>query len=265
MNALNTLNETPPLLETQNLTVFINDKNVCENLNLVIKPGEIYAIIGINGIGKTTLLHTLAGLREPKHGKIFFQNNDIATLPRRTVAQNIGVLLQHDRQSFPSTVLETALIGRHPFLRSWQWETQKDISLAHQALTQVDLCDMQTRMTNTLSGGENRRLNLATLLTQNPRLYLLDEPTNHLDLQHQISILNMLSQKIKTNKQSAIFILHDLNLVQRYCDNVLLLFGAGETLFGPTQTVLNTESLTRLFSHPTIKIDSVSGPVFLPG
>jgi len=253
------------LLKTQNLDVFINDRHVCEKLNLVINPGDIYGLIGINGIGKTTLLHTLAGLRKPTRGKIFFNNQDIATLSRRTIAQNIGVLLQNDTQSFPSTVIDTALIGRHPFLRSWQWETQEDNKLACQALSQVDLTDMATRMTNTLSGGENRRLNLATLLTQNPRLYLLDEPSNHLDLRHQISVLNMLSEKIKIENRAAIMILHDLNLVQRYCTHALLLFGAGETLTGPTNIVLTTETLSRLFNHPTIRIESENGPVFLPG
>jgi len=254
-----------PLLETQNLNVFINNKTVCENLNLRINPGENWGIIGLNGIGKTTLLHTLAGLREPKSGKILFKGQNIATEPRRRIAQNIGILLQNDTQSFPSTVLETALIGRHPFLRAWQWETKEDIELAHRALTQVDLGNMESRMTNTLSGGENRRLNLATLLTQNPNLFLLDEPTNHLDLHHQINILNMLCQKIEIEKQSSIMILHDMNLIQRYCDYTLLLFGSGETLTGPTEQVLTTETLSRLFKHPTIKIDSSNGPVFLPG
>jgi len=254
-----------PFLQTQNLDVFINDRHVCEKLNLVINPGDIYGVIGVNGIGKTTLLHTLAGLRKPTQGKILFNDQDLTTLSHRTIAQNIGVLLQNDTQSFPATVIETALIGRHPFLRPWQWETQEDNKLACQALTQVDLTEMATRMTNTLSGGEHRRLNLATLLTQNPHLYLLDEPSNHLDLRHQISILNMLSEKIKTENRAAIMILHDLNLVQRYCTHALLLFGAGETLTGPTNNVLTTETLSRLFNHPTIRIESDSGPVFLPG
>jgi len=256
--------DNPLILETRNLDVFINNKLVCKNLNLQISAHDRWGMIGVNGIGKTTLLHTLAGLREPKSGEIFFKGKNIASLTRRNVAQNIGVLLQHDTQAFPSTVLETALIGRHPFLQSWQWETREDIRLAQQALSHVDLSDMANRMTNTLSGGENRRLNLATLLTQNPLLYLLDEPTNHLDLHHQISILSMLSKKIETEKRTAIMILHDLNLVQRYCDYVLLLFSNGETLAGPTNKVLTTESLSKLFNHPTIKIDTSRGPVFLP-
>ncbi len=252
------------LLETQKLEVFINNKTVCKGLDIKINYGERWGIIGVNGIGKTTLLHTLAGLREPKDGNIFLQNENLAHIPRRKIAKTIGVLFQNDTQAFPGTVLETALIGRHPFLRSWQWETREDIKLAQQALELVDLNSMDSRMINTLSGGENRRLSLATLITQGPLLYLLDEPTNHLDMHHQINILDMLVKQTNVKKQSTIMILHDVNLAQRFCDHVMLLFGDGEILTGPTKEVLTTDSLSRLFNHPTIKIDSPNGPVFLP-
>lgn len=252
------------LLETQNLEILINDKTVCKGLDFKVRHGEHWGIIGVNGIGKTTLLHTLAGLREPACGTVSLQGDQLVNMPRRKIAQTIGVLLQNDTQAFPGTVLETALIGRHPFLKSWQWESREDLELAQRALELVDLTDMGSRMINTLSGGESRRLSLASLITQDPLLYLLDEPTNHLDMHHQISILDMLAKKTNAKKQSTIMILHDLNLAQRFCDHIMLLFGEGETLTGPTADVLTTDSLSRLFNHPTIKIDSPNGPVFLP-
>lgn len=254
-----------PHMETQSLDVIINNKTVCQGLDIKILPGEQWGILGVNGIGKTTLLYTLAGLRKPENGDVLLQGKKLSTLTRRHIAKHIGVLLQNNIEAFPSTVLETALIGRHPYLRSWQWESRHDNELAKQALALVDLAGMESRMTDTLSGGEYRRLSLASIVSQNPSIYLLDEPTNHLDLHHQINILDMLKQRIETNKQSAIMILHDLNLAQRYCDKIILLFGEGETLAGPTSQVLTAESLSRLFKHPTIKVDTPNGPAFLPG
>ena len=181
-------------LQTQSLDVRIGEVQVCRKLDLRVREGESWCILGRNGTGKTTLLHTLAGLRAADAGGITLNDRSLAALPRRTVARQLGLLAQEHRDSFPASVMETALIGRHPFLGPLQWESRDDISTARLALQSVGLQDLEQRNVATLSGGERRRLGIATLLTQDPALMLLDEPTNHLDLHHQVQVLELLRQ-----------------------------------------------------------------------
>ncbi|VAX00411.1 hypothetical protein MNBD_GAMMA19-2045 [hydrothermal vent metagenome] len=254
------------LLCTKELGVEISGKTVCRQLDMAINAGQHWGLLGTNGVGKTTLLHTLAGLRAPARGEIRLGDALLGALPRRTIAQKIGVLLQADDDAFPGTVMETVLSGRHPWLGQWQWEGANDRMLALAALDDVGLDGFEQRQVNTLSGGERRRLALATLFTQNPQLFLLDEPTNHLDPHHQINLLGLLDQRVAdtANQRASVMILHDINLATRFCDHLILLFGEGEVLCGPAEDILTVETLTRLYGHPVIAVDGPNGPVFLP-
>ncbi len=253
-----------PLLTTRSLRVEINGKLVCDTLNLAIHTGQRWALLGINGVGKTTLLHTLAGLQSPAMGQVLLENRAIDSLPRRQVAQRLGLLLQEESDAFPGTVLETALSGRHPHLGHWQWESAADIARARQALAQTGLSGLETRQINTLSGGERRRLSLATLLTQAPRLFLLDEPINHLDPHQQIILLKLLTTQTQNETCGLLMILHDINLASRFCDHALLLFGGGKTLHGPLTKVLTAKNIERLYNHPVTELHGPHGPVYLP-
>ena len=168
----------PPLLESHNLDIRIGGQQICREANFEFRAGECWGILGMNGAGKTTLLHTLAGLRPPESGQICLNGQPLHHMSRRSIARQLGLMLQDTPDPFPATVLDTALIGRHPHLSRWQWESARDIEQAQAALEQVHLQGFEHRQVNTLSGGERRRLALATLLVQAPAMLLLDEPTN---------------------------------------------------------------------------------------
>jgi len=240
------------LISCNNLTVKIADTQVCENLTLSINAGESWAILGMNGCGKTTLLHTLAGLLLPQSGNINITTVNLNTLPRREVAQQLGLLLQHQEDHFPGTVLEAVLIGRHPHLKSWQWETESDEQLVFDTLKLVGLEHFSERSILTLSGGERQRVALATLLVQQTKIRLLDEPVNHLDIHHQHEVMKTLT----TNNDNIanMFVLHDVNLAARYCDHALLIYGDGKVLQGPSSEVLSEINLSELYQHPLQEI-----------
>ena len=253
------------LLECCDLAVTIAHTRVCTGLNLQVRAGECWAILGRNGVGKSTLLHTLAGLLTPQHGSIRLHGKQLSTLKRKAVAQQVGVLLQDYTDVFACDVLQTALMGRHPYLNAWQWETTQDQQRAKSALKSLDIAALEQRDLNTLSGGERRRAHLATLLTQDPSLFLLDEPTNHLDVHHQIHTFELLRRITQRNGKALIATLHDVNLAARFCDHVLLLFGDGVTLHGPTTEVLNEENLTRLLQHSMQQSVTAHGKMYIPG
>lgn len=237
-------------LGIHDLQISIGDVAVCVGLNVVLSAGQCWAVLGRNGSGKTTLLHTLAGLRSPQRGRVELNGKSLPTQPRRLLARRLGLLPQDSHDPFPATVLETALLGRHPHCSPWSWETPNDRAIACKALADVGLDHLAAREVATLSGGERRRLALATLLTQDPDVLLLDEPTNHLDLHHQIALLNLLARLARERHKTVVMVLHDVNLAARYADRCLLLYGDGEVCAGTREEVLRTAALERLYRQP---------------
>lgn len=252
------------LLEARALTVEIAGTCVCRNFDLRLEAGTCLGLLGPNGAGKTTLLHTLAGLRAPANGEIFLDGAALKSLSRRSIARRLGLLMQQPEDSLPATVLETALIGRHPHIDFWRWESHADVNLARRALKLVGLDGLEQRSQTQLSGGERRRLDIATVLTQNPQVLLLDEPAHQLDLHHQLTLLAHFSHLARDLGHGVIMSLHDVNLAARYCTQVLLLFGNGETLLAPADK-LDAERLSRLYHTPVTALAAPGGTVFLPG
>ena len=136
------------LLNTKALNVKIGKTVVCQDLSFAVEPGETAGILGVNGVGKTTLLHTLAGLRLPASGEIFYKGAAIEELSSRQRAQFRGILFQNKLDTFPATVMESVMIGRHPFIDRLQWESKNDIAIAEATIAQMDLQDKQNQLVN---------------------------------------------------------------------------------------------------------------------
>ncbi len=251
-------------LACRNLDVRIAGIRVVDELNLAIRPGEFWGLLGPNGIGKTTLLRCLAGLDEAAAGQVLLESRHIDGLPRKLLARHIGMLQQHTVYVFDSSVLQTALTGRHPHLGYWERERPEDVKMASDALKTVDLEGFAERSVTGLSGGEARRLAFAALLVQEPDVMLLDEPTNHLDLRHQVQIMGMIRDHTLQNSRTAIAALHDINLAARYCSHVVMLFGDGNWCAGRTAEMLNEASLEQLYRCPVERLESNNGPRFHP-
>jgi len=251
-------------LSSKNLTVRIAAVQVANDLNLEIRPGEFWGLLGPNGIGKTTLLMCLAGLNQAAAGQVQLESRDISELPRKLLARHIGMLQQHTVYVFDSSVLQTALTGRHPHLAYWEREGPEDVEMAINALDAVDLDGFAERSVTGLSGGEARRLAFATLLVQEPEIMLLDEPTNHLDLRHQVQIMSMIRERTHSGENSALAALHDINLAARYCSHIVMLFGDGNWCAGRTMDMLSEASLEKLYRCPVERLESSNGPRFHP-
>jgi len=238
---------------------------VCRDFDLTVTAGDCLGVLGGNGVGKTTLLHTLAGLRSPQRGSILLDGAPLTGQPRRRIAQRLGLLMQQTEDSLPATVLETALIGRHPHLDFWRWESHADVAIARRALKSLGLDGLEQRAQTTLSGGERRRLDMATVLVQDPQVFLLDEPANQLDLHHQLALLVQLRRLVDEQGRSVVMSLHDINLAARFCTCILMLFGDGEVLQGTAAEILIPENLTRLYRTPVKVLPWDGGRAFVAG
>jgi iron complex transport system ATP-binding protein len=241
--------EDNTLLNVSGLRVSVPGRVLVNALDMTLARGEFIAVLGRNGSGKTLSLLTLAGLRQPDAGAIRLGDAAMSTMRRQEVATRLALLPQDTDDIFPATVLDTALVGRHPHIGRFRWESPRDYELARDSLARVGIGDLAARDVLSLSGGERRRLAVAQILTQAPDIYLLDEPTNHLDPQHQVDTLHIF-RRAADRGAGVIASLHDVNLAARVADRCLLLFGDGRWEFGTTEEVLDEERLEALFETP---------------
>lgn len=228
-----------------------------QDLNWSIAAGEVCLVLGENGCGKSTLLSAMAGWHPPVTGELTLQQRAWSNWPSRQRAQMLAWQTQHDECPFPLTVLEKVLTGRHPHLSRFEWESADDVALARQQLARVDLAHLEGRDLATLSGGERRRVALATALTQQAPVLLLDEPLSQLDVRHQQQALQVLAEEVAAGR-SVVMVSHDPNHAQRFSAEscrVLLLFGDGRYMAGTRRDVLTAENLTALYRHPVREVN----------
>ncbi len=253
-----------PLLSCADISVSVPRRLLVDKLCLQLRRGELLAVLGQNGAGKTLSLLTLAGLRDPQSGQVRIGTDDLQTTARADVARQLALLPQDVEDIFPATVMDTALIGRHPHIGRLRWESPQDHLIAKRALQTMGLADLAWRDVFTLSGGERRRLAIAQVLAQQPDIYLLDEPTNHLDPQHQLDAMRVF-RKAADDGAGVIATLHDINLAVRFADRCLLLFGDGRWELGPSADVLSEARLSDLFATPMEAVAWRSHTLFVAG
>jgi iron complex transport system ATP-binding protein len=153
-------------------------------------------------------------------------------------------------------------VGRHPHLKLWQWQTAADERIALEALTAVDLEGFAGRRTDTLSGGELRRVAVAALLAQEPAMFLLDEPSNHLDPAHQVGILGLFKELCAAGR-TVIATLHDPTVAARFADRVVLLHGDGRWAAGAARELLTAERLSELYLSPMLELEKDGRRIFV--
>ena len=252
------------VLACRGLAVAVAGRRLCADLDLDVRAGERWVVVGPNGAGKTTLVAALAGLRTPVAGAITYDGRTLASLSPRERARKRAWLPQDSVDYFPATVLETVLVGRHPHLGRFEWESATDNDCARAALKRFGLAGFESRDVRTLSGGERRRVALAALVAQEPVLMLMDEPSSHLDLGQQVAALDALAALARDSGTALVMVLHDLHLALRYGDFAIAL-GNGRAVTGPADEVLTADAMSALFGHRLVAVANGSARTLLPG
>jgi iron complex transport system ATP-binding protein len=253
-----------PILSCRGLNLTVPGRTLCRDVAFDVRPGECWVIVGRNGTGKTTMLQTLAGLREPAAGTIILAGLALEAYPPRTRARRLAFLPQDTFDAFPATALEIALGGRHPHIPRWHGESAADVTLARAALTAVGMDAAAMRDVQTLSGGERRRVAIAMLLAQDAEVLLLDEPTNHLDIAHEVRTLELLRSLARERSRAVVMVLHDLTLAARYATHAVLLGNGENSEAGPAELMLTAAKLSALFGHELVAVAQPRGTAFLP-
>ena len=233
------------MLDVKSLFSGYSGIDVIKDISLNVRRGEVLAVIGPNGCGKTTLLKALARLL-PYRGSIVLEGKEISAFSRKDLAKKIGLLAQSADVYFPYTVYDTVSLGRFPHsTSSLKGLSNEDKEMIYEILGKLELLCVKDRQINELSGGQLQRVFLARVLVQNTDLILLDEPTNHLDLKHQVELLEYLGAWAKEQNRAVVAVLHDLNLARRYADTAILLnqglvLSSGDCNFVLSEEILHT-------------------------
>ena len=194
--------------------------DVLKDITFDIQPGKFLAILGNNGVGKSTLLKCFNHILRPDSGQVLLDGENLLAMSTREVAKQVAFV----SQSVPDTqmtVHDVVMLGRRPYM-NWGF-TEQDHHIVHDAMHRLDVEDMRGRFLNQLSGGEKQKVMLARALAQEPKVLLLDEPTSALDIQNQYGVLKTVRDICHKDNIIAVMVIHDLNLALRFCDRFLLL------------------------------------------
>ena len=232
------------MMEIKNLSYrYKGGPQVLEDVSFTVEPGQFLAILGNNGVGKSTLLKCLDHILRPDSGQVLLDGNDLLAMPTGEVAKQVAFV----SQTVPSTqmtVHDVVMLGRRPYMK-WGF-TEQDHAVVHDAMHRLDVEDMRGRFLNQLSGGERQKVMLARALAQEPRVLLLDEPTSALDIQNQYQVLKLVRDFCHQDGLTAILVIHDLNLALRFCDRFLLL-REGQVYRCGDHSVLNSDALMDVY------------------
>jgi len=254
-------------LAVHQLSCGYGQRAVLNDVTFTLNPGELTAILGPNGCGKTTLLKTLARLLSPLDGSVTIDGQSLTALGRRAIAQKIAFAPQVLAPEWPFTVSEYVALGRVPHAGWWKPLTAADRRVVTESIERFGLTSLAGARVTELSGGEWQRVRLAKALAQEPRVLLLDEPTAHLDPRYQFELLSLVRELIAERKLTVAVTLHDLNLVGPWADRVMLLANGGVIADGSPAEVLTAEQLAAAYSatfavapHPTTGTPAVIIP-----
>lgn len=222
-----------------NIAVSYQKKSVIKDVSATLKGGELTSVIGPNGTGKTTLIKAISGLVQ--HRGCVEVKCDKKEIPKRDIAY----VPQMSTTTSTLSVFEMVLLGK---VKDLGWKVPKKyIEDTYVMLKELGLLDLSEKAFSSLSGGQRQLVSMAQALISKPKVLLLDEPTSALDLKHQLKVLDVAKEYTKKEGIITIVVLHDLALVARYSDNIVLLNNGFVEAMGNQKEVLKKELVEKVY------------------
>jgi iron complex transport system ATP-binding protein len=236
-----------PILEIRDVDFARGEREIFRRLTLSIGSGDMTALLGPNGVGKSTLLAMIAGLLQPQAGSISLNGREVGKWERQELSRTVALAPQSLYVPFSLRVEEIVAQGRVPYLGRFGSMSRHDLQVVEEAMEAVDVMPLRKRVYDELSGGEMQRVKIAIALAQQPKLMLLDEPTQHLDIGRQIEIVQLL-RRLNTSGITIFAAIHDLSLARQSFSSAVLLTPEPACFAGPVEEILRQELLERAFT-----------------
>ena len=256
---------TMPVLETVDLGLGYRNRTVSEHLDIAITKGTVTALVGPNGSGKSTLLMALARVVRPQHGHVRLDGVPVQGRSSIEVARRLAILPQTASAPAGLRVRELVEQGRYPRLGALSMLRRHDDKAMRRAMTATGILEFADRPVDSLSGGERQRAWIAMILAQETDVLLLDEPTTYLDVRHQIDLMELVVDLVRTQGKTVVMVLHDLNQAARYCDRILALRKGAIVADGHPRDIVTPALLEDVFDiRARVVADPVAGrPMFI--
>ena len=246
------------MLEVNNIGFSYPNGAVLDGLSLEVAEGETVGLVGPNGSGKTTLMRLVTGVLYPETGDVRVGGLSMAGLSSKERAKRVAIVPQNPQLPLSFSVLDLVLMGRNAHLGLLQWEGERDVKIAVEAMETTETLHLASRAIDTLSGGEQQRAVVATALAQQAPVLLLDEPTSSLDLAHQSKVMELVGQTQRRRGGVVLMGMHDLTLAGQYCDRIVMLAEGRAYASGRPRDVLTAKNIRDVYdadvtvmSHPT--------------
>lgn len=231
---------------------------VLNDVTLDIQGPGFVSILGPNGVGKSTLIHCINKILEPSSGTVFIDGRDVRDTTIKELAKQIGYVPYSANDSFPLTVVDTVMMGRHPHAR---WNTlDTDLDIVYDTLDLFGISNLALRQFNELSAGQHQKVMLARGLVQEPKILLLDEPTSNLDIRHQIEVTKMLKKLADEKGILVIMISHDINIATKFADLMILMHRGAIYDVGTPEKVITEENLRNVYGVSSVILTDQGRP-----
>ncbi|NVN18541.1 ATP-binding cassette domain-containing protein [Muricauda sp. HICW] len=246
------------ILSISDVSIGYGTKTVAKNINFDLEAGMLCGVVGVNGIGKSTLLRTLGGFQTKLSGDIILNDKPLEKYTSATLSKELSVVLTEPPASKNLTVQELIALGRQPYTNWLGTLNREDKKQIQASLDAFLLDELRNNKCHELSDGQLQRVLVARAMAQDTSLILLDEPTTHLDLYHKVQILKMLQELAHHKQKTILFTTHEIELAIQLCDRILILDGKDHPFGDPCQ-LIEQKHFDTLFPSEMVQFDNKTG------
>ena len=245
-------------LDVNGVCFSYSSKPVLNDVTFSFEGSQLVAILGPNGVGKSTLIHCIDRILKPTGGTVLINGGDAAQMPMKELAKTVGYVPYSSSDTFPMSVVDAVLLGRHPH-SNWK-STKDDVRIVYSMLRRLGIEGLAKSQFNELSAGQHQKAMLARGLVQEPQILLLDEPTANLDVKHQLGVTKLLRELAHEKNMLVVMICHDLNIASKYADSILIMKGGTIYAAGTSEQVLTKENIEDVYDVRCRVIDDEGRP-----